>query len=83
MSYVQALTGHGGWPLSAWLTPGAEAVSRRHLLPARGPHDGRPGFPSLLRTIADGWAQDREKLVAEADRVIATLREHLGAGPTA
>jgi uncharacterized protein YyaL (SSP411 family) len=21
MTYVQAMTGHGGWPLSAWLTP--------------------------------------------------------------
>ena len=47
MAYVQALTGHGGWPLSAWLTP--------ELKPFFGgtyfsPHDrpGRAGFAGFL-----------------------------------
>jgi hypothetical protein len=74
MTYVQALTGHGGWPLSAWLTPELKPFYGGTYYP---PEDrpGRPGFPSLLRRIADGWARDREKLVAEAERVLASLRE--------
>jgi uncharacterized protein YyaL (SSP411 family) len=75
MTYVQALTGHGGWPLSAWLTPDLKPFHGGTYFPPEDRH-GRPGFPSLLRTIAAGWAGDRAKLVAEADRVIATLREH-------
>jgi uncharacterized protein YyaL (SSP411 family) len=75
MTYVQALTGHGGWPLSAWLTP--------ELKPFFGgtyfaPEDrqGRAGFPTILRAIARGWRDERVKLVAEGERVIGTLREH-------
>ena len=35
MDAVQAMTGHGGWPLNVFLTPEQVAVLRRHLLPAR------------------------------------------------
>ena len=35
MDAVQAMTGQGGWPLNAFLTPDGRAVLRRHLLPAR------------------------------------------------
>src|SRR6185369_6071593 len=75
MTYVQALTGHGGWPLSAWLTPELKPFHGGTYFPLEDRH-GRPGFASLLRTIAAGWTGDRAKLVAEAERVLATLREH-------
>ena len=74
MAYVQALTGHGGWPLSAWLTP--------ELKPFFGgtyfsPHDrpGRAGFATLLRAIARGWREERPKLIEESERVLRELRE--------
>ena len=35
MTFVQATTGSGGWPMSVWLTPELQAVLRRHLFPAR------------------------------------------------
>ena len=37
MQATQAMTGHGGWPMTVFLTPAGRAVLRRHLLPARGP----------------------------------------------
>ncbi len=78
MTYVQAMSGHGGWPLSVWLTPDLKPFYGGTYFP---PDDrqGRAGFPSLLRAIAQGWRDERDKLVAEADRVIGTLREHYGA----
>ena len=83
MAYVQALTGHGGWPLSAWLTP--------ELKPFFGgtyfsPHDrpGRAGFATLLRAIARGWREERPKLMEESERVLRELREKAeGRKPTA
>ena len=36
MEACQAMTGRGGWPLNVFLTPGAGAVLRGHVLPARG-----------------------------------------------
>ena len=82
MTYVQALTGHGGWPLSAWLTPELKPFHGGTYFPPEDRH-GRPGFPSVLRAIAKGWADDRAKLVAEAERVLATLREHHAPAPGA
>ena len=34
MSATQALTGHGGWPMTVFVTPERRAVLRRHVLPA-------------------------------------------------
>ena len=75
MAYVQAMTGHGGWPLSAWLTPELKPFYGGTYFPPEDRH-GRPGFPAILQAIARGWQVEREKLVAEGDRAIATLREH-------
>jgi uncharacterized protein YyaL (SSP411 family) len=82
MTYVQALTGHGGWPLSAWLTPELKPFHGGTYFPPEDRH-GRPGFPSVLRAIAKGWADERGKLIAEAERVLTTLREHTATVPNA
>lgn len=76
MTYVQALTGHGGWPLSAWITPQLEPFFGGTYFPPED-RQGRPGFPTVLRAIADGWAKERETLTAEASRVIETLGTYL------
>ena len=75
MAYVQAMTGHGGWPLSAWLTPELKPFYGGTYFPPVDRH-GRAGFPAILQAIARGWRDEREKLVAEGERVMATLREH-------
>ncbi len=86
MTYVQALTGHGGWPLSAWLTPELKPFYGGTYFPPTD-RPGRPGFPSVLQGIAQGWADERDKLVAESDRVLGLLREQgqraTGAVPSA
>ena len=40
------MTGHGGWPLTVFLTPDGSAVLRRHVLP--------PGVPRRDAELADG-----------------------------
>ncbi|MDB6127006.1 MAG: hypothetical protein JWM35_902, partial [Verrucomicrobia bacterium] len=75
MTYVQAMTGHGGWPLSAWLTPELKPFYGGTYFPPEDRY-GRPGFPSILKTIARGWGAEQEKLIAEGERAIATLRGH-------
>ncbi|MEO6874736.1 MAG: thioredoxin domain-containing protein [Opitutaceae bacterium] len=77
MTYVQSMTGHGGWPLSAWLTPELKPFYGGTYFPPEDRH-GRAGFPTILLTIAKGWREERDKLIAEGERVIATLREHYG-----
>jgi uncharacterized protein YyaL (SSP411 family) len=77
MAYVQAMSGHGGWPLSAWLTPDLKPFYGGTYFPPDDRH-GRAGFPAILQAIAAGWANEREKLVAEGERVINSLREYYG-----
>ena len=79
MAYVQAMTGHGGWPLNAWLTPDLKPFYGGTYFPPEDRH-GRAGFASLLTAIAQGWANEREKLVAEGERTIEALRGYYAAG---
>jgi len=74
MSYLQALTGQGGWPLSVWLTPDLKPFYAGTYFPPED-RQGRAGFPTVLRAIARGWREDRPRLVEEAERVVAALRE--------
>jgi hypothetical protein len=74
MSYLQALAGHGGWPLSVWLTPELKPFYAGTYFPPAD-RDGHAGFPTILRAISRGWREDRDRLVAEADRVVQTLSE--------
>jgi hypothetical protein len=80
MAYVQTLSGHGGWPLSVWLTPELKPFYGGTYFP---PEDrpGRAGFPGILQALARGWREDREKLVAEGERGLVALRaDAVGAG---
>jgi uncharacterized protein YyaL (SSP411 family) len=61
--------------LSAWLTPELTPFYGGTYFPPEDRH-GRPGFPAILLTIARGWKDQREQLVAEGERAVATLREH-------
>jgi len=74
MAYLQGLTGHGGWPLSVWLTPDLKPFYAGTYFPPED-RQGRAGFPRILDAIARGWSEDRATLVEEAERVVGTLRE--------
>ena len=73
MTYVQALTGHGGWPLSAWLTPELHPFYGGTYFPPEDRH-GRPGFASVLQALARGWSREREKVIAQGARAVEALR---------
>ena len=70
---VQALTGQGGWPLTAFLTPEGEVFYGGTYFPPEPNHYGRPGFPSVLQQVTGIYRQQRDK-VAEHARAI---RDHV------
>jgi uncharacterized protein len=74
MTFVQATSGHGGWPMSVWLTPDLKPFAGGTYFP---PDDryGRPGFKNVLGRIASAWKQDHEKIAAQGDRIVEVLRE--------
>ena len=74
MTFVQATTGGGGWPLNVWLTPDLKPFVGGTYFP---PEDraGRPGFPTLLKRLAQGWKEDRAGIIAHGDEVAKQLAE--------
>ena len=74
MTFVQATTGHGGWPMSVWLTPELRPFFGGTYFP---PVDmpGRPGFITVLRRIAELWESDRNQIEDKAQSLLTALRE--------
>lgn len=72
MSAVVALTGQGGWPLSAFLTPdGKPFYGGTYFPPVR--RYNMPSFREVLSSIAKTWQQDRQRLLNAGDE----LTQHL------
>lgn len=74
MSFVQATTGQGGWPLSAWLSPDLKPFAGGTYFPPEDKY-GRPGFKSVLNNIAKSWREEPEKISAHGDKVFKALEE--------
>jgi uncharacterized protein YyaL (SSP411 family) len=74
MDAVVALTGHGGWPMSVFLTPdGAPFYGGTYFPPqARG---GMPGFPDLLEGIHDAWVNRRETILKGGKEIIDHIQQ--------
>jgi uncharacterized protein YyaL (SSP411 family) len=74
MTFVQATTGGGGWPMSVWLTPELKPFVGGTYFP---PEDrwGQPGFPKVLERIAAAWKQDREKISEQGTKIVAALEQ--------
>jgi hypothetical protein len=75
---VQLLTGQGGWPLTAFLTPDGELFYGGTYFP---PDDrfGRPSFPRVLREVARVWREEREGARAAALQISERLEAAAGA----
>ena len=60
MSICQQVTGRGGWPLSAWLTPDGEPFYVGTYFPPEEKR-GQPGFHDLLEQLSDSWADPEQR----------------------
>ncbi len=78
LTAIQALTGHGGWPLNVWLTPERKPFYGGTYFP-RDDRGGRPGFRSVLRSIHEQYQQQPERFAKLAERLTAAIRAELQA----
>ena len=65
MQAVQALTGHGGWPLTMFLTPDGEPFYGGTYFPPDDRH-GIPAFRRVLASVSDAWRSQRAEVVRGA-----------------
>jgi len=75
MEATQALTGHGGWPMTVFTTPDGRPFYCGTYFPP-GPRHGMPSFRQLLESVAQTWSQRREEVVAAGQRIVDGLSGH-------
>jgi uncharacterized protein YyaL (SSP411 family) len=72
MQAVQSMTGHGGWPMTVFLTPDGAPFYGGTYFPPTDRH-GLPGFPRLLHSIADAWQTRRGEVLSSSTQIAADL----------
>jgi uncharacterized protein len=72
MEAVQAMTGHGGWPLNVFLTPEQVPFYGGTYFPPQQRH-GMPAWPQVLEAVADAWAGKRDEIRATGGQMAARL----------
>jgi uncharacterized protein len=80
MTFVQATTGSGGWPMSVWLTPDLKPFVGGTYFPPEERY-GQPAFKKVLERIATAWKEDHDKIVEQGSRIVEALRESQSAPP--
>ena len=72
MEACQAITGHGGWPLNAFLTPEGIPFYAGTYFPPE-PRHGLPSWRMVLDGVADAWENRREEIRAQGTRMVQAL----------
>jgi uncharacterized protein YyaL (SSP411 family) len=72
MTFVQATTGSGGWPLNVFLTPELKPFFGGTYFPPDN-RSGRPGFLQLLQQIHQVWQTRQGEIAGSADEIHARL----------
>ena len=76
MKAVVAMTGQGGWPMSVFLTPNGEPFYGGTYFPPTARYN-MPGFKDLLAAIANLWANEREKALANGQKLVAHIQSEM------
>ncbi|WP_435154244.1 thioredoxin domain-containing protein [Haladaptatus sp. DFWS20] len=82
MSICQQVTGGGGWPLSAWLTPDGKPFYVGTYFPKHS-RQGRPGFTDLLENISNSWNTDRDEMENRGEQWTNAIEGELESTPEA
>jgi uncharacterized protein YyaL (SSP411 family) len=73
MTAVQMMTGHGGWPMTMFLTPeGAPFYGGTYFPPAD--RYNMPGFPRVLMSVAEAYRSQPEQVASTVTSMLGELR---------
>ena len=73
MDAVVALTGHGGWPMTVFLTPGGEPFFGGTYFPPE-PRHGLPSFTEVLGAVSDAYRERRGDVTRQAEALVEAIR---------
>ncbi len=72
MEACQAITGHGGWPLNAFLTPDQAPFYVGTYFPPQS-RQGMPSWRAVLEAVASAWTERREDVLKSSAQVLASI----------
>ncbi|HZO60686.1 MAG TPA: thioredoxin domain-containing protein [Solirubrobacterales bacterium] len=81
MGAVQAMTGHGGWPLNVFVDPEGVPFFGGTYFPPE-PRHGMPSFRQVLEGVAEAWRDRREEIRAAAAQTVESLNAGARLRPT-
>lgn len=81
MAVTQALTGHGGWPMTVVMTWDRKPFFAGTYFPKETRH-GRMGMLDLVPTIGTAWKNRRDEILESADKITAILHESVATEPS-
>jgi len=82
MDAVVAMTGHGGWPMTVFLTPLCEPFLGGTYFPPE-PRHGLPAFRQLLLAVSDAYRERRGDVARQAGALVEALQESAAVSPSA
>ena len=79
MTAVQAMTGHGGWPMTVFLTPDGKPFYGGTYFP---PEDrgGMPSFPRVMEAISDAYSNSRGDVLTTTEHLLDRMRQMSAVG---
>jgi uncharacterized protein YyaL (SSP411 family) len=82
MTATQAMTGHGGWPMTVFTTPDGRPFYCGTYFPPRPAH-GMPAFRQVLAAVTDAWTNRRAELESAGTKIVSAISARLDLGAPA
>ncbi|RKD31785.1 thioredoxin domain-containing protein [Thermohalobacter berrensis] len=76
MTFCQALTGHGGWPLTIFMTPDKKPFYAGTYFPKESKF-GRNGLLDILENIKEAWQNSREELIDASEKIVNSIESSI------
>ncbi|XP_034940180.1 spermatogenesis-associated protein 20 isoform X2 [Chelonus insularis] len=73
MTFIQSISGHGGWPMSVFLTPNLTPIMGGTYFPPIDRY-GQPGFEKILLSIAHKWLENKQDLIKSGSKILEVLK---------
>lgn len=73
MDAVQAMTGQGGWPLNAFVTPAGTPFWAGTYFPPVS-RQGMPSWPDVLGSLAQAWIDQRDEIKEKSAEIVPRLQ---------
>ena len=78
MEAVQAMSGHGGWPMTVFMTPTGEPFFAGTYFPAVD-RQGMPSFRRVMEAMSDAWQTKREDVLGQAAQLTQAINRAIPA----